>query len=156
MMSDLLPCTFCGGTDAVTVQGPALRKWGVRCKDCDVWRDDRCATEEEAIAAWNRRSQPQPATGDVIETLARALKEQYLRGYSHEGLMDWEQLATALHAQIAPALRAEGMGMAAQVARGMSFPIQDSAQDAIRAPRTGELVARAIEAEAARLREGSK
>jgi hypothetical protein len=59
-------------------------------------------------------------------------------------------------AQIAPTLRAEGMEMAARVARGMSFPMQDSAQDAIRAPRTGEIVARAIEAEAKRLREGGE
>lgn len=54
-MTDLLPCPFCGGS-AETTLGPIPGKWGARCKDCDVWRDDREATEAEAIAIWNRRA----------------------------------------------------------------------------------------------------
>ena len=53
----LLPCPFCG-SDAETVTGPVPRKWGVMCRACDAWRDDRCGTEADAIAAWNRRALP--------------------------------------------------------------------------------------------------
>jgi hypothetical protein len=62
----------------------------------------------EAVAAALRaivaERQPQP-TGDVIETLARALLEP------RTGTA--KDIATALLAQIAPTLRAEGMEMAA-------------------------------------------
>lgn len=50
-----LPCPFCGG-EAETIMGPVPCKWGVRCINCDVWRDDRCDTKTEAIASWNRRA----------------------------------------------------------------------------------------------------
>jgi len=52
---NLLLCPFCGGT-AETVTGPVPGKWGTRCTECGVWRDDRCDTESEAMAAWNRRA----------------------------------------------------------------------------------------------------
>lgn len=55
MTADLLPCPFCGG-EAETVTGPIPRKWGVRCINCDVWRDDRCESEGDAITAWNTRA----------------------------------------------------------------------------------------------------
>lgn len=55
--ASLLPCPFCG-SDAETVTGPVPRKWGVMCRACDAWRDDRCGTEAEAITAWNRRALP--------------------------------------------------------------------------------------------------
>ena len=51
----LEPCPFCGG-EAETITGPIPRKWGVRCINCDVWRDDRCDSEGDAIASWNRRA----------------------------------------------------------------------------------------------------
>ena len=55
MTVELKPCPFCGG-EAETTLGPIPGKWGARCKECDVWRDDREAAEAEAIAAWNART----------------------------------------------------------------------------------------------------
>lgn len=73
----LAPCPFCGG-EAETTLGPIPGKWGVWCKECDVWRDDREATEADAIAAWNRRA-ALPARGvgvkpEAAETLAKEMQ----------------------------------------------------------------------------------
>lgn len=62
----LLPCPFCGG-EAETITGPIPRKWGVRCINCDVWRDDRCESEGDAIASWNRRAAPPDIDTFVLE-----------------------------------------------------------------------------------------
>ena len=70
---DLLPCPFCGG-EAETVTGPIPRKWGVRCINCDVWRDDRCESEGDAITAWNTRA-ALPARGVGDYTLAPHLQK---------------------------------------------------------------------------------
>ena len=67
-MSDLEPCPFCGGK-AKLCEGPKPGWWGAMCDDCEVWRDDRCATEADAVAAWNRRAELRAAlralTGEV-------------------------------------------------------------------------------------------
>lgn len=49
------PCPRCVGA-CEAVRGPVPGRWGVRCRDCDLWADDRKETEAEAIAAWNRRA----------------------------------------------------------------------------------------------------
>ena len=78
-MADLKPCPFCGG-EAETCLGPIRGKWGTRCKNCDVWRDDRENSEAEAIAAWNRRA-PDPRD-EVIRGLCEAVERsrQYIAG----------------------------------------------------------------------------
>lgn len=72
-----------------------------------------------ALRAIVAERQPQP-TGDVIETLARTLWSTFTRNdgalweLAREDVRAyWIAKATALLAQIAPALRAEGMKMAA-------------------------------------------
>jgi hypothetical protein len=129
-------------------------------QDCSIsaMLADEVAVALRAIVA---ERQAKPAAGDVIEMLARAMLREFNDTVQYEELhpevkRDFDNRATALHAKIAPALRADGIEMAAGIARGMSFPMQDSAQDAIGAPRAGELVARAIEAKAKRLREGGE
>lgn len=81
-MSELkaLPCPFCGG-EAETIMGPVPCKWGVRCINCDVWRDDRCDSEGDAIASWNRRALPargvgvKPLSAKQIRQLAAELHQ---------------------------------------------------------------------------------
>ena len=54
---ELKPCPFCGGkAELVKFQRP--NHFGSVCTNCDVWRDDRCNTEAEAITAWNTRKEP--------------------------------------------------------------------------------------------------
>ena len=58
----LLPCPFCGGeADIEEISGNPFTNepytWAVGCKDCNVgWYKE---TKEDAIAAWNRRVQPE-------------------------------------------------------------------------------------------------
>lgn len=58
--TDLLPCPFCGGS------GRVLRHHRyavtIHCRDCECDGPDM-GTEDEAIAAWNRRASPSPAGG---------------------------------------------------------------------------------------------
>ena len=70
MSDELKPCPFCGATDEVmTTRGfwsgaiPAEAEVAnqVGCTVCDIWTP-AFGTEEEAIAAWNRRAIPPTAT----------------------------------------------------------------------------------------------
>ena len=51
-------CPFCGSTDVHLVNASSdSNEWGVVCRDCDVWTDNRLMdmTKEQAIELWNRR-----------------------------------------------------------------------------------------------------
>lgn len=68
MMTELLPCPFCGG-EAVPdyCSGPDGPVYFFHCqsKDCPAWPNVQGETEIEAIAAWNTR--PQPAEAPASE-----------------------------------------------------------------------------------------
>jgi len=53
-MEKLKPCPFCGGE--ATIQGSEKGKccWAM-CGGCLSARGGNCATEEEAVEAWNKR-----------------------------------------------------------------------------------------------------
>lgn len=57
-MTELKPCPFCGSDDVDLVNASLDGdNWGVVCRDCDVWMDNRLEdmTKEQAIELWNRR-----------------------------------------------------------------------------------------------------
>ena len=57
-MADLKPCPFCGGEADILehqYQG-CFTTYGVVCLDCYSGTDWSFETEDEAIAAWNRRA----------------------------------------------------------------------------------------------------
>ena len=70
----LLPCPvpWCVSDVLEVVRSPWSRGYGVSCQNCRAQGPD-CATEAEAIAAWNRRIPPTPAT-DEREAVARSAK----------------------------------------------------------------------------------
>ena len=56
--AELKPCPFCGSDDVYLVNASSDgNEWGVVCRDCDVWADNRLMdmTKEQAIELWNRR-----------------------------------------------------------------------------------------------------
>lgn len=65
---ELLPCPFCG-SGAVTCEGDGM--WYASCDSCScsvgeaydasAMPDHRFHSEDDAIAAWNRRTSPAPA-----------------------------------------------------------------------------------------------
>ena len=87
-MTDLKPCPFCGGK-AETTLGPIPGKWGTRCKVCDVWRDDRVATEAEAIAAWNSRTVQAQIDAAVEAERERCAKVADVRADLIEDAIKW-------------------------------------------------------------------
>ena len=68
---DMLDCPFCGSADVEALTGPAPHRWGTRCNDCDVWRDDRCDTKAEAIALWNTRAAMTPDAAALVQDMLR-------------------------------------------------------------------------------------
>lgn len=75
-VSDLKPCPFCGGSkvkatrDTFSYLPPHYHIVICKCGACGP----NVATEESAIAAWNRRV-PDPQAAARIEALERALRE---------------------------------------------------------------------------------
>lgn len=62
MMSELLPCPFCGGD----VSTPTMQWHGIpipRCKDC--------GSEAPSIEAWNRRTPPPATDKDIVDEFCR-------------------------------------------------------------------------------------
>jgi hypothetical protein len=124
---------------------------------------DILTTASEAAATLRAivaERQDKPAAGDVIETLARGLNQEYVLALTTIDVntfvlaQGFTERATALHAQIAPALRAEGMEMAAGIATG--FLVGDPMDGIpLRDPTSGEIAA-TILAKAKRLREGGE
>lgn len=56
-MSDLKPCPFCGHADIVEMVGVREDRGFVRmCGKCGVRQGSSGATREQAIAAWNTRT----------------------------------------------------------------------------------------------------
>lgn len=56
-LPDLDPCPFCGERD-VEPRGPFHLLWGMHCNGCNV-KTQGFVSKEDAIAAWNRRAQPE-------------------------------------------------------------------------------------------------
>ncbi|MDD4566193.1 MAG: Lar family restriction alleviation protein [Eubacteriales bacterium] len=84
MSEKLKPCPFCGGEAIIeTFPDPSEKtKWNepyyVACKGCGTYKND-FATEELAMADWNRRSADAELLEAVIagqETLQKALAEE--------------------------------------------------------------------------------
>tara|TARA_R110000868_G_scaffold411706_1_gene707804 strand:+ start:26612 stop:27082 length:471 start_codon:yes stop_codon:yes gene_type:complete len=88
MSEELKPCPFDGAKGdelSLTYEGfDAHLNWFVRCYHCCV-ETQRYDSEEEAIAAWNRRTSPIPEggeemAGEMIDALMNANIEYVLRG----------------------------------------------------------------------------
>lgn len=71
----LKPCPFCGRNDVHFASHPTNDRWGVVCNNCDVWRDDRCATKDEAATIWNTRA-------DLSDALLREADEALIGALS--------------------------------------------------------------------------
>ena len=76
MMDKLLPCPFCGGEATISDGGYSGEKFLARCRElsCPAASGFIRKTHDEAIAAWNRRAQPEnkPLTLDELGQLREA------------------------------------------------------------------------------------
>ena len=71
MMGDVLkPCPFCGGEDMMV--GSTFRDDWMTCLDCNA-AGPYCATEAEAITAWNTRADA-GCIAELVEALEAADK----------------------------------------------------------------------------------
>lgn len=70
----LLPCPFCRGENTRHFNSPdelGRPSHGIQCANGDCWiSGPQCETEEQAIAAWNRRVPAPAVPDDVAETQA--------------------------------------------------------------------------------------
>ena len=79
-------CPFCGGeADIEEIPGSPFTNepymWAVGCKDCNIgWYEE---TKEEAIAAWNRR------TDHIRDTTKMVSNADRIRSMSDEELARW-------------------------------------------------------------------
>ncbi len=68
-MAKLKPCPFCGGeaytyTALNSEKGVQRKYWLVHCKKCEINDPSysrKCFTEQEAVDAWNTRTQQKEA-----------------------------------------------------------------------------------------------
>ena len=88
MSNTLLPCPFCGGeADIEEISGNPFTNepytWAVGCKDCNIgWYKE---TEEDAIAAWNRRAGDDTNAATNADRI-RSMSDEEL----HKFLLDFE------------------------------------------------------------------
>ena len=75
---ELLPCPFCGGAAEVREWDFPYVRFQARCVECKTTGRTRFNERAKAIAAWNHRTPPTPAT-DAREVVARALCEARIR-----------------------------------------------------------------------------
>ena len=69
MMDKLLPCPFCGGEATISDGGYSGEKFLARCRElsCPASSGFIRKTHDEAVAAWNRRAQPEnKPTADAV------------------------------------------------------------------------------------------
>ena len=69
MMDKLLPCPFCGGEATISDGGYSGEKFLARCRElsCPAASGFIRKTHDEAVAAWNRRAQPEnKPTADAV------------------------------------------------------------------------------------------
>lgn len=78
MTDNLLPCPFCEGNN---VDCWNVGWWAVLCDDCDA-RGPAAQRQEAAIAAWNRRAQPD--TQQLINVLDVAIARGEALGYEDD------------------------------------------------------------------------
>lgn len=75
--TELLPCPFCGGLPAMIPSGdtfsdaPLTLFYWVQCTRCAV-STEACDTEDEASAAWNRRTNTTNDDPMEVEDVATA------------------------------------------------------------------------------------
>lgn len=57
-MIELKPCPFCGGTPDILIDefGEDMRRYLLKCEECDGMIEHWFPTVEDAINAWNRRA----------------------------------------------------------------------------------------------------
>ena len=65
MKQELLPCPFCGGE--AKNQSTGYGDYRVYCGKCECSTVRWSSSKEKAIAAWNRRTQHSPTTGQEEE-----------------------------------------------------------------------------------------
>lgn len=73
MSNTLLPCPFCGGEATISDGGYSGEKFLARCRElsCPAASGFIRKTHDEAIAAWNRRAEPEnnPLTLDELKQM---------------------------------------------------------------------------------------
>lgn len=109
MKTDLLPCPFCG-EDAHFVHYESYDNddWSVECvnADCELEPSTRCYfTKEQAIEAWNTRSEREAATLGGGRLTAEQVREAWTGNLKRDCLYDppmpdWQAIADELSAAL--------------------------------------------------------
>jgi Lar family restriction alleviation protein len=80
----LLPCPFCGGTPSTEAPMNQRPLVSIHCSECDVSCMTEYVTQDEAIAAWNRRALTPTGEGGLpaddrrhVERAIRVLRRDY-------------------------------------------------------------------------------
>lgn len=84
-MDKLLPCPFCGGEATISDGGYSGEKFLARCRElsCPAASGFIRKTHDEAISAWNRR------TDHIRDTTKKVSNADRIRGMSDEELARW-------------------------------------------------------------------